>query len=117
MLFCLMFCFAACKRAKQPGTRPFDNLKLGMSLEEATKLAGSEGKPCEHDKLPFSLLPRDGYKGLPEKAAYLIWWNEKTGIPELTLGVLDGRVIYKDVEWDENGQRKGERNALPEYQR
>jgi hypothetical protein len=110
------FCLPGCKPARKSAALPFENVQLEMPLDQARKLIGRDGTPTEHAKLPFSLLPRDGYKGIPEATQYFVWWNPKTGIPELTLGVFDGKVIYKDVEWDENGQRKGERHTLPKYQ-
>ena len=87
-----------------------------MSFEDAQKAAGREGKPTVHAKLPFSLKPREFYKGIPESTTWHVWWNPDTGIPELTLGVLDGSVIYKNVQYDEDGKRKGVAWALPEYQ-
>src|SRR4051812_39731171 len=74
---------------KQP---PFDNLHLGMSSADATKLIGREGKPCDHDKLPRIPLPRQLFKAIPEATAWFVWWDEKTGVAALTLGVLEGRV-------------------------
>ena len=112
----LALCPLGCKPSAKSATLPFENVQLEISLDQATKLIGRAGTPTEYAKLPFTLLPRDGYKGIPEATQYFVWWNPQTGIPELTLGVFEGRVIYKDVEWDENGQRKGERHTLPKYQ-
>ncbi|MEO6754475.1 MAG: hypothetical protein ABIP85_22090 [Chthoniobacteraceae bacterium] len=105
-----------CHKPANSGAEPFPNLQLGISSVEATRLAGREGKPYDHGKLPVSLKPRQNYKGIPEATAYFVWWNDKTGIPELTLGIHEARVIYKEVQWDENGQRKVSRWTLPQYQ-
>jgi hypothetical protein len=113
---CLMLCLPGCKRTDPSPARPFENLQLGVSLQEATKLIGIAGTPYEHDKLPVSLLPRQCYKGIPEATTYFVWWNPKTGIPQATLGVLRERVVYKEVQWDENNKRKVARWTLPEYQ-
>lgn len=114
---CLVLCLFGCKRADQSGLRPFESLQLGISFQNATKLIGRAGTPCEHDKLPVSLLPRQGYKGIPEATKYFIWWNPTTGIPEVTLGIFQGRVVYKEVQWDEDSKRQAAQWTLPEYQK
>lgn len=99
-----------------PKKLPFDDVRLGMSADDAIKLVGRQGKPYDHDELPVIPLPRTTSKGIPESTSWLVWWNEKTGVAELTLGILDGRVICKEVGWVENGQNKAVRETLPEYQ-
>lgn len=115
LLVCLAVCFLGCSQSPPPPQPPFANLQLGMSFEDAKKLIGREGNPFDYDKLPVIPKPRALYKGIPEDTTWFVWWDEKTGAP-MTLGILKGRVIYKEVNWDENGQSKGRRETLPEYQ-
>lgn len=113
---CLLFCALGCQQAVPPSKQRYDKVQLGMSFNDAKMLFAKEGKQFEHDKLPAVPLPRLGYKGIPEATTWFIWWDEKTGHP-ITLGVLEGRVIYKEGTWDENGQVKGMSETLPEYQK
>ena len=114
---CALMFFAGCKKSDSWGTPVFENVTLGMTKAEAVALVGRGGQACEHDKLPSTLKPRDAYAGLPMGTEYFIWWNAKTGIAELTLGIWQGRVIYKDAQWMHHGEVRGARDALREYQR
>ena len=110
------FCLFGCEKSPQPPKNRFDDLTLGMSFDGATKLVGKEGKPYDHEQLPQIPKPRQIFKSIPESTKWFVWWDEKTGIAVLTLGVLEGRVIYKGVMWDEDGKRTGAWKTLPEYQ-
>src|SRR4051794_30638104 len=101
LVACLVTCVVGCKRTPKPVTYRFDDVVLGMSAVNATTLVGREGQPHAYDQLPASTLPpRAAYKGIPAETTWLVWKDEKTGLSVLTLGVMEGRVIYKDVEWD-----------------
>ena len=116
LLLTLFFCAFGCQRTPPLKKLFFDDLRLGMPSADATKVIGREGKACDYDKLP---IPPELYKGIPESTTWLVWWQEKDGVPlraELILGVLDGRVIYKEVQYEEDGQMKVERRVLPEFQ-
>jgi hypothetical protein len=113
--FALVF-FAGCKKSDSMGAPPFENVKLGMTKAGAVALIGSDGQACEHDKLPSTLKPRDAYRRLPMGTEYFVWWNAKTGIAELTLGIWQGLVIYKDAQWMHHGEVRGARDALREFQ-
>lgn len=92
----------------------FDQVQLGMSLDDAKKCVDGDGEEREYDKLPAIPKPREVYPKFPADAKWRLWSGE--GEPILILGVVGGKVGYKQVIRNEGGQRKGEASVLPEYQ-
>lgn len=102
------------KQAPKASNAPHGNIQLGMSLDEAKALVDSHGEKREYDALPVIPKPRDIYSKLPADTEWRVWTAE--GSPTLILGIYGGKIAFKQVLWSEDGERKGDSNALPAYQ-
>ena len=106
---------AGCNSSKRaPAVIPYNNIQLGMSFDDAKTHIGGDGEVRDYDKLPVIPKPRDIYAKLPPDTEWRVWSDN--GNPKLILGVVGGKVAYKQVMWTENGERKSDTNAMPAYQ-
>ncbi len=93
---------------------PYCNVQLGMPLDDARKHIDGAGEEREYDKLPVIPKPREVYPKLPADATWRMWSGE--GKPTVVLGIVGGKVAYKQVIRSEGNQLKSEASVLPEYQ-
>jgi hypothetical protein len=106
-------CNSSSQSSKSSGA-PYGEIQLGMSLDEAKRHVDGAGEAREYDSLPARQKPRDTFSKLPPDAQWLVWSGE--GKPILVLGIVGGKVAYKQVIRNEGGQLKSDESALPEYQ-
>jgi hypothetical protein len=106
-----------CKSSKhgpKAGNALFPKVELGMSLDDAKALIDGEGEERAYDNLPISPKPREIYSRLPVDTEWRVW--AAVGKPALILGVVGGKIAFKQVLWTEDGERKSDATALPAYQ-
>jgi hypothetical protein len=102
-----------CKSSKH-GDALYPKVELGMSFKDAKALIDGEGEERAYDNLPTSPKPREIYSKLPGNTGWHVW--AAVGKPTLILGVVEGKIAFKQVLWTEDGERKSESTALPIYQ-
>ena len=68
-----------------------------------------------YDKLPVNPKPREIYSKLPTQTSNGTY-GQLPGKPTLILGSFDGKVVFKQVLWNDGGEFKSDTKALPEYQ-
>jgi hypothetical protein len=100
-------------KAKSGGSAT-EGVQLGMSIDDAKKQLDGPPETREYSSLPARKKPRDSYPKLPADTQWLVWSGE--GKPIVVLGVVGGKVAYKQVIRSEGGQLKNDESALPEYQ-
>ena len=108
-----------CRGTSATAPEPYTDLPLGAPIADATRLAGQEGEAADHDGLPVRPLPRVLSPRLPSDARWYVWWRERGGArlyPELVIGVADGRVVYKQVTYEQDGTTRSAIRVSPEYQ-
>ena len=108
-----------CRGTPAPAPEPYADLPLGAPLADAARLAGRDGEAADHDQLPVRPLPRALAPRLPADVRWYVWWRERDGVklyPELMVGVADGRVVYKQVSYEQDGAMRSAIRVLPEYQ-
>ena len=92
----------------------YGKIELGMSLDDAKALVNGGGEERSIDNLPVSPKPREIYPNLPANIEWRVW--AAAGKPTLILGVVGGKIAFKQVVWNEGGELKSDTNALPEFQ-
>jgi hypothetical protein len=108
-----------CRGTSPTAAEPYIDLTLGAPIADATRLAGRDGEAVDHDVLPVRPLPRVLSPRLPADARWYVWWRERGGVrlyPELVIGVADGRVVYKQVSYEQDGTTRSAIRVSPEYQ-
>jgi hypothetical protein len=85
-----------------------------MSLDEAMRHLDGAGETRDYDSLPARQKPRDNYSKLPSDTQWRVWSGD--GKPIVVLGIVSGKVVYKQVIRKEGSQLKSEESALAEYQ-
>jgi hypothetical protein len=100
--------------AKAPVVLPVEKVELGMSLDDVAKQLGTSGEERSYEMLPTNPRPRDAYAKLPGLTKWLVWSGD--GSPILILGVVEDKIVYKQVARQDGGQMVVEAEALPEYQ-
>jgi hypothetical protein len=93
---------------------PYGKIELGMSLNDAKALVDGEGDERSDSNLPVSPKPRETYSKLPANTEWRVWVG--MGKPTLILGVVEGKIAFKQVVWNDGGELKSDANALPAYQ-
>ena len=101
-------------QSAKSGGAPYGEIVLGMSFDEAKKHVDGAGETRDYNSLPARQKPRDTYSKLPAEAEWHVWSGE--GKPILVLGIVGGKVAYKQTIRNEGGQLKSDESALPEYQ-
>jgi hypothetical protein len=102
------------KQAPKASNVPYSRIELGMPLDDAKAFVDGEGDKRAYDKLPVVPKPRDIYSKLPAETEWHVWTTK--GKPTLILGVVGGKIAFKQVVWTQDGEHKGDANALPAYQ-
>ncbi len=92
----------------------YGKIELGMPFNEAKTLFEGPGEPVSYDNLPAAPKPREIYSKLPQSIEWQVW--AAPGKPTWILGVLDEKIVFKQVFWTQDGERKGNASALPAYQ-
>jgi hypothetical protein len=92
----------------------YGKIDLGMSLADVKTRVYGEGEERSYDNLPVSPKPRKIYSKLPGETEWLVWGG--AGKPTLILGVAGGKIVFKQVVWNEGGELKSDMNTLPAYQ-
>jgi hypothetical protein len=101
-------------RLPKPANIPYAKIELGMSFDDAKAFVEGDGEKREYDKLPVVPKPRDIYSKLPTTTEWHVWTIKSK--PTLILGVVGGKIAFKQVVWSQDGERRGDANALPQYQ-
>jgi hypothetical protein len=100
---------------KNPGENTaFGKVKLGMPQGEAMSEAPGRGFGRGYDQLPLNPAPRDRYPGLPRDTEWFVWIGSDTE-PIMVLGIVDGKVAFKEVVIRSGKTGTSESAALPEY--
>jgi hypothetical protein len=92
----------------------YGKVELGMSLVDAKALVDGEGEERSDSNLPVSPKPRETYSKLPPNTEWRVWGG--VGKPTLILGVVEGKIAFKQVVWNDGGELKSDATALPEFQ-
>ena len=101
------------KPAPNASNIPYGKIELGVPFDDVKAFVDGEGDKRAYDKLPVVLKPRDIYSKLPAETEWHVWTVK--GKPTVILGLVGGKIAFKQVVWAEDGERKGDANALPEY--
>jgi hypothetical protein len=101
-------------QASKVGKDPYGKVELGMSLDEAKAMVDGEGEERSYENLPAAPKPREIYSKLPTDTKWLVW--AAVGKPSLIVGVVGGKIAFKQVLRNVGGEIKSDTSALPEYQ-
>ena len=113
LLAIVALAMTGCTRKPNPNA-PFAKIQPGMTLEAAKPLVDGEAEEVSDSNLPASPKPREIYSKLPTSVVWHVW--SAPGKPMLILGTIENKIVFKQVFWTQDGERKGDATALPEYQ-
>ena len=100
---------------KNPGENTaFAKVKLGMSQAEAMNEAPGRGFGRGYDQLPLRPTPRERFPGLPKRMEWFLWQGTDTE-PMMVIGIVEGKVVFKEVVIRSGNTGTSESAALPEY--